>query len=87
MFGSNIIPSMGLFHMLLAVAFPLAFIWTRRVLTFVHGWSSGMLVIHMTVTFLFCWPSIFVIFAAGFVTLPWPRVRLFMFATQILVKS
>ena len=74
--GSNIGPAVGFLHMLLAIALSFAFVRARMILAFVHGWSHGVFIIDMTVSLLFCWPSILRIFAARVIALPGPGVSL-----------
>ena len=61
-FRSNIGPSMGFLHVLLAVAFPFAFIGTRGELAFIFWRLGGVLVVDMAIPLLFCWPSKLVVF-------------------------
>ena len=76
--GSNVGPAVGFLHVLLAIALPFAFVRARVILALVHGWSHGVFIIDMTVSLLFCWPSILGIFAAGVIALPWSGVSLLM---------
>ena len=61
--------------MLLAIALPLAFVWTRMVLAFVHIWSRGMFIVHVTIALLLCRPPVLGVFAGGLIAFPWPRMR------------
>lgn len=71
---ANIGPSMRLFHVLFAIAFALTLIRTRMELAFVHGWSHGVLVVDVTVSFFLRRPTILRIFAGWLVALPGTRV-------------
>ena len=71
---------MGFLHVLLAVAFALAFVRTRTVLTLEHRWTCRVLVIDVAVTLFLGRPTILVILAACLATLPRSRMRFLMLA-------
>ena len=83
--GSDVGPTVRLFHVLLAIALALALIGAWAILTLVHRGSRRMFVIDVTITFLFCWPSIFVVLAALLGTFPWSGMGLLMFPFSRLV--
>ena len=67
-------------HVLLAVAFALTLIRTRSKVTFEHRGRGRMLIVDMTITLFLGRPTILVILAAAFATLPRPSMSLLMFA-------
>ena len=78
---------MSFLPVLLAVALTLGLIWARSEFALVHGWGGGVLVIRVTVTLFFRWPSIFVVLASHFAALPWPGVSLFMFTERLSAST
>ncbi len=69
---------MSFLHVLLTVALSLALIWARAVLTLIHGGGSWVLIVYVTVSLLFSWPSIEMVFAARLGAFPGPGVSLLM---------
>lgn len=76
---------MSFLHVLFAIAFTLALVRARMILALEHGRSSGVLIIDMTVTFLFSGPSIRVVFAARLAALPGSRMGLLVLPTALSV--
>ena len=71
---------MSFLHVLLAVAFALAFVRARMVLTLEHGWTCRVLVIDVAITLFLGRPTILVILASCLATLPRSRMRFLMLA-------
>lgn len=71
---------MRFLHVLLAVAFTLALIRTRAIVTFEHGGGGRMLVVDVTITLFLGRPTVVVILATSFAALPRPSMSLLMFA-------
>ena len=67
---------MGLFHVLLAIAFPLRLVGTWGIFAVVHWGRVGVLVVDMAVSLLLRGPAKRIVFAAFFGTFPRTRVRL-----------
>lgn len=75
---SNVIITMRLLHVLLAVALTLGFIGAGRIVAFVERRGCGMLVVDMTIPFFFSGPTTFKVLAIALRALPRAYVRLFV---------
>lgn len=77
--GADVVPSMSLLHVLLAVRLSFRCVWAGLEQTMVQRWRRGVLVVDVAVPLLFGRPAIFVVFAVLAGTLPRSLMSLDMF--------